>query len=132
VEVLGRRGHRYDELESGGDGGTGDDDQPYIRESYTAEGRGVLALFACPKCGTRPGLKGELRRLGIWLLTLTVMLGLAVLFFLWLSNTAAAFGMGLAYAIAIVARGYAFVSAVIEAKDRVRVSPVQGAAQSKD
>ena len=124
VDVLGRKGHQYDELEGG------DEDQPYIKESYEAEARGVLALYKCPKCGNRPNIGGELRRLGLWFLTLMIMIGLATLMFWWLNNPAAMVAMGLAFGIAVVARAYTFISAVIEANDRVR--PVQEAAQSNE
>lgn len=124
VEVLGRKGHQYDELEGG------DEDQPYIKESYDAEARGVLALYKCPKCGKRPGIGGELRRLGMWFLTLTIMIAFATLMFWWIGNQAAMLAMALAFGFAIVARTYTFISAVLEANDRVR--PVQEAAQSNE
>jgi len=115
AEVLGRRGHRYDELE-----GANDPDEP-VRESYAAEGRGVLDLFRCPKCNARPGIARELKRVALWAIVLLVMTAFVSLI-LWATHEELAAKAALvAVAIAIVARLYAFVAAIFEARDRVRL-----------
>ena len=124
AEVLGRRGHRYDELEID-PSATAEEhaelDQ-FIHETYTAEGRGVLEVLACPNCGTLPGMKRELRRIGLWLVVLCVMIGLTSGLLYAMGDREPALAVLLAGAIAVVARAYTFFAAVLEAKDRVRLT----------
>ncbi len=120
AEVLGRRGHRYDELEIV-------DGDPFIRESYTSEGRGVVDVLACPKCGARPGMKRELRRMALWLAVLSALVGLTSGMLCVMGDRTPAFGALIAGGIAILARSYTFLAAIGEAKDRVRLTALRSA-----
>jgi hypothetical protein len=127
--VLGRRGHRYDELEVVE---VPDDHvatpeelamETHIHESYTAEGQGVLDVLACPSCGQRPGLSREMKRLGIWIGVLALTAGGAALLLLLMDEKLAAKAALVAIGFAIASRAYVFVAAIREATERVKLSP---------
>ena len=123
AEVLGRKNHRYDELELGDEELTDEEKdqlQTYIHETYTAEGLGVLAVVPCPKCGTRPGLKKELRKLGLYFLVLAMMVtGMGALCYA-VADPMLALGLLVAGAFGVLGRSYTFVASVLESKDRTR------------
>lgn len=131
AEVLGRKNHRYDELELV-DEDLPPDERPtaeekdqfdkFIHETYTAEGLGVLAVVPCPKCGMRPGLKNEVRKLGLYFFVLAVMVtGMGALCYA-VADPMLALGLLLAGAFGLVGRSYTFVASVLESKDRTRFS----------
>jgi hypothetical protein len=127
--VLGRRGHRYDELEVvelPEDQPQAEEDvatEKYIHETYDAEARGVIDVLACPKCGKRPGIGREMKRLGVWTLVLTAM-SVGVALVLWsTSEPLAAKAAIVATLVAIAARAYVFVMALREAAERTRLTP---------
>lgn len=131
ADVLGRKGHRYDELELSVTSDTlPPDERPtaeekdqldqFIHETYTSEGLGVLAVVPCPKCGTRPGLKKELRKMALYFVVLIVMVGLTSGMLYGFGDQTAAVGVLIAAGFAVVARTYTFIAATLEAKDRVR------------
>jgi hypothetical protein len=104
----------------------------HITESYTAEGRGVLDVLACPKCGKRPGMKREMQRIGLWMIVLAMM-GALVATLLWVTHEMlAAKAALLACAIAIVGRAYVFIAAVLESKDRVRFTTTTDSPKSAE
>jgi hypothetical protein len=129
AEVLGRKGHRYDELEIVDQPDLPEDEKPtaeekekfdqFIHESYTAEGQGVLDVLACPRCGKRPGIKRELRKLSLWFAALLVMLGFTFVLLWFFRDRTAAVGALIAGGFAVLARAYTFFAAVLDAKDRV-------------
>lgn len=129
AEVLGRRGHRYDELE------IREDEQPtpeereeldqFIHESYATEGRGVIDVLACPKCGARPGMRRELRRMALWLAVLSAAIAATSGILYAMGDRTPAVGALIAGAVAILARTYTFLATIREATDRVRLSALR-------
>lgn len=125
AEVLGRRGHRYDELELPPDAELSAAEraalETFVHESYTAEGRAVLDLAPCPRCGRRPGLARELRRVALWLAVLTAMAAATAALLWGFGDRVPAMGVGVAWCVAVAARAVTFALALVEAKDRVRL-----------
>lgn len=97
--------------------------EKHIHETYDGEARGVLDVLVCPKCGKRPGMSRELRRLSLWFLVLAIMTSIvSLVLFLTHEPPFVVKAPFLAAAIAIVARFYVFVAAVLEASDRVKLT----------
>jgi len=121
VEVLGRKGHRYDELEAPPEG---EDAEPtgeeHIREDYSGEARSVVDLAPCPSCKKRRRAGAELKRQALWLVVLLVM-GTTTVLVLWKTNEPdGAKGAVVAAAIVIAARAFGFVTSWLEAGERAR------------
>jgi hypothetical protein len=127
AKVLGRRGHRYDELEPHDDDAddAGEDHirEDHIREDHSAEARSVIDLAPCPSCKRRRHVGRELTRVLLWLIVILAMSSMTTLVLWHYGEPIGAKGAVVAAAIAIVARAIVLGLAWIEAPERLRVTP---------
>lgn len=118
VKVLGRRGHRYDELEDGVEEG-----EEHIREDYSGEARSVMDLAPCPSCKRRRRAGRELGRQLLSLAVLLAMAGATALVLWRYDERRGAEGVGIAAAIVVAARAVVLAFSWLEAKERLAFTP---------